>query len=257
VAVAPATPYDTAESILNTARAISADAATANGLSGDILADSQPYVFPMLSKVYRDLQDELISKSSEIMNKYSEVYGLPPTQWGNPRINVMLTYLGFICGPDPGGIYPNITLPQDMIKPLELWECIEGQRRWVPMKQAADSISSRPTQARFGVWDFQQDILYLPGSSQTNDLKIKYVWSMPDLTEPDDPVYILHAQTALACQLVADVAKMLGGLEMAATFTKDASDGRARIVNRTARKESYVSYNRIPFRARGSGRGRR
>lgn len=251
----PTLPYDTAESVLNTARAISADAATANGLAGDILADSQPYVFPMLAKIYRDLQDDLISVSSEIMNKYITILGLEPTEWNNPRENVTLSYLGFTYGPTQ--IDANITLPPDLIKPLELWECISGQQHWVQMRQAADALSSRPTTSRFRIWDYQNDVLIMPGASQTNDLKIKYLGSFPDLTNANSIVYVLRAQTYLACKLVAEVSKMLGGLEMAQIFDADAEKAKARISNRTARKESYGSYNRIPFRGRrGSGRGR-
>lgn len=253
---APAQPYDTAETVLNFARAITVtDAASANGLAGDILNDSQPYVFPILSKVYRDLQDELISQSSEIMNMYGYLLALEPTAWNNPRVNVTVNFQGYTYGPND--IDSTIMLPPNLIKPLELWECVTGQQRWAPMRQAADSISSRPTTSRFGIWDYQNDILILPGASQTNDLKIKYVGSFPDLTGPNSIVYILRSQTALACQFLSEVSESLGDLETAATFSKRASDARGRIVNRTARKEAYGSYNRIPFRGRhGSRRGR-
>lgn len=255
MAIAPSTPYDTAETILNLARSIAGDAATANGLAGDILADSQPYIFPILTKAYRDLQDELISHSSEIMNKYGFIEALEPTEFNNPRINVTLSFLGYNYG--GATIDGTKTLPLDMIKPLEIWECITGQQHWVAMKQAADSIASRPTTARFRIWDFQNDVLILPGSSQTNDLKIKYVCSFPDLASPTAPIYILRSQTYLACKVCAEVAKLTGGLESAAIFEQDAKEAKARIVNRTARKESYGAYNRIPFRGRrGSGRGR-
>jgi hypothetical protein len=254
VAIAPSTPYDSAESILQLARSISADAATANGLAGDILADSQPYIFPLLTKAYRDLQDELISQSSEIMNKYGYVYALEPTAYNNPRFNVQLSFLGYTYG--EGKLDGTKALPPDMVKPLELWECIAGQQRWVEMKQASDSISSRPTNSRFRIWDFQNDILYMPGASQTNDLKIKYLGTFPDLAGPTAPVYILRSQTYLANKLVADVGRALGALEMIPSFEAEAEKAKARIVNRTARKESYGSYNRRPFRQRGSRRGR-
>ena len=253
--VAPSTPYDSAEYVTNLARVISADAASANGLAGDILADSQPYLFPFLAKIYRDLQDELISGSSEIMTKYGFILGLPPTLWGNPRVNVLLTYLGYIYGPDI--VDGNLALPLDMIKPLELWECISGQQHWTLMKQAADNIASRPTTSRFRIWDFANDKLILPGASQTNDLKIKYLCSFPDITGPNSQVMILRSQTYLACQLVAEVAAMLGGEEARVDFTNRAVEAKKAIINRTARKEQYAAYQRIPFRGRGRGRGRR
>jgi len=251
--IAPSTPYDTAEAVLNTARSISADAATANGLAGDILADSQPYVFPILQKCYRDLQDELISKSVETFSKYGHIYAIPPTQASNVRTNVTISFLGYFNGQT---VLPNITLPQDCIKPLELWESVNGANSWQPMKPVADAIASRPTTNRFGVWDFANDILILPGSSQTEDLKLKYLCYAPDLTGPTSVAYVLHCQTALANLLVCAVSKMLGGLEMAGVFEKDYKRAIDLIVNRTARREAYQSFNRIPFRGRGRGRGR-
>lgn len=253
MSVAPSTPYDTAESILNTARSISADAATSNGLAGDILADSQPYVFPLLAKCYRDLQDDLISKGVETFSKYGFIYGVSPTQATNPRVNVTISYQGYFNGQT---VVPNVTLPADLIKPLELWEAIQGQNSWSPMRPVSDSISSRPASSRFGVWDFQNDILILPGSSQPEDLKLKYLCYAPDLTGPNSVAYVVRCQTALANKLVAAVSKMLGGVEMAGIFEADEKKAVELIVNRTARKEAYQSFNRIPFRGRGRGRGR-
>jgi hypothetical protein len=253
VAIAPSIPYDTAESILNEARAISADAATANGLAGDILNDGQPYVFPILQKCYRRLQDELISKGVETYSKYGEIYNITPTQTGNPRINVTISYLGYWDG---YRVWPNITLPADMIKPLELWECYPGESAWKPMRPVSDSISSRPTTNRFNVWDFEQDILSMPGSSQTSNLKMKYLLYAPDLTGPNSQALVVHCQSALANKMVAQVSKMLGGLEMAQAFEADAQKDIDMIVNRTARKEAYQAFQRRPFRSRGRGRGR-
>lgn len=253
MSVAQSLPYDTAESIMNTARSISADAASQQGLAGDILNDQQPYVYPILSKCYRDLQDRLISGGVETFSKYGHIYGITPTQAASPRTNVNISYQGYWNGQTS---IPNIVIPADLIKPLELWECPSGAGFWTPMKQAADSISSRPTQNRFGIWDYQNDILILPGSSNTNDIKMKYLCYAPDLTGPLSVAYVVHCQTALSNMLVASVCKMLGGLEMAAVFQKDADQAIDALINRTARKELYGSYRRIPFRS-SHGRGRR
>lgn len=253
MSIAPSTPYDTAEQILNVARSISADAATSNGLAGDILADTQPYVFPILQKCYRDLQDELISKGVETYNKYGIIYGITPTQANNPRVNVTISYQGYFNGQT---VIPNVKLPPDLIKPLEAWEAVSGATSWQPMKPVSDSIASRPTSNRFGVWDFQNDVLILPGSSQSEDLKLKYLCYAPDLTGPNSVAYVVHCQTALANMVVASVSKMLGGIEMASVFQKDCDKAIDMIVNRTARAEGYKAFNRIPFRGRGRGRGR-
>jgi len=253
LAIAPSTPYSTAEQILNTARAISADAATANGLAGDILNDAQPYLFPLLQKCYRTLQGQLISKGVETFSKYGEIYNILPTASNNPRVNVTISYLGYWNGQT---VNPTVTLPADLVKPLELWECYPGETAWKPMKPVSDSISSRPTTNRFCVWDFEQDILSMPGNSQTANLKMKYLLYAPALTSPASVAYVVQCENALANLLVAAVSKMLGGLEMSAVFDKDATMEINMIVNRTARKEQYQAFNRKPFRSRGRGRGR-
>ena len=124
------------------------------------------------------------------------------------------------------------------------------------MKPVSDAIASRPTTPRFGVWDFQNNTLILPGSSQTENLKLKYLCYAPDLTNPNAVAYVMHCQTALANRVVAAVSKMLGGVEMSAIFDKDGDKAVNMIVNRTARKEAYQSFSRKPFRGRGRGRGR-
>lgn len=248
--VVTANQYDTAEQILELARSISNDASTSNGLAGDILADSQPYTFPILAKCYRDLQDDLITGGVETFSKYGHIYGVLPTQAQNPRTNVTISFIGYWNGQITN---PAIKLPPNMIKPLELWQCPSGNFFWGSMRQVPDSISSRNPAPLPGVWDFENDVLILPGSTQSYDIKMKYLLYAPDLTGPTSQVYIQHAQTALANLVVADVSEMLGGLDVA-TFKDNAKKAIDKIINRTARKEQYSSFQRIPFRGRGIGR---
>ena len=245
-------PFQTAEYILQLARSISNDASTSAGIAGDILADAQPYVFPILSKCYRDLQDELISAGVETFSKFGEIYGVTPTMVKNPRTLVSISFLGYWNGVSTN---PAVKLPPDMIKPLELWECPTGNFSWLPMKQVPDSISSRSVQSRHGVWDFEQDVLLMPGSSITNDLRMKYLCTAPDLTGPNSVVYVRNCQTALANMFIAAVSKFLGGIEMVPIWEADAKKAINAIVNRTGRKEAYSSFQRLPFRGGGRRAG--
>ena len=157
-----------------------------------------------------------------------------------------MTYLGYIYGPQPGNENENITLPPDMIKPLELWECISGQEHWVPMKQAADSIASRPTTSRFRIWDFQNDKLILPGASEMNDLKIKYLCVSGSYECEFHVTSCVHRRFLRASSLPKSPD---AGRPRVAQVFDGAEKAKARI-NRTARKESYGSFNRHPFRGR-------
>jgi hypothetical protein len=221
---------------------------------GDLLNPSkQTYVLPLLNKLYRELQDRLISASVETFNKYGYILALPPAATNNPSYMVSISYAGYFDGQNN---WLQWRLPPDMLKPMELWERQTGNNVWNPMKPVSDSISTRPIVPRFNNWDYQTDVLYLPPSSQTNDLKFKYLCYAPDITSVSSPIMVPRCQSALSYRLAAEVAKSRGGLEMAAIWAKDADTFEQAIVNRSGRKESYMAFFRKPFRP-GRRRGRR
>lgn len=247
------TPFDTAGYVLEQAIIITGDTAGPAGIAGNILNANQPGILPLLNKLYRELQDRLISASVETFNKYGYILGIPPANTSNPSSQVYLNYVGYFDGQN---VQPNFKLPPDLLKPLEIWERQTGNNFWVPMKSAADSISTRPITPFYKIWDFETDTLYLPPGSQTNDLKLKYLCYAPDITTVNSPILVARCQSALSYRMAAEVAKGRGGLEMAAVWTQDAKDHEAAIINRSARKEQYQSFVRKPFRQRRAARGR-
>lgn len=248
------TPYDTAGYILEQAIIITGDTAGPAGLAGNILNANQPGVLPMLNRLYRELQDRLISASVETFNKYGYINGIPPANTNNPSFQVWLNYQSYFDGNENLAAWH---LPPDLLKPLELWQRQAGNNFWVPMKPVSDAIETAPIVPYFNVWDYQNDKLLLPPASQTNDIKLKYLCYAPDITSPSSPVLIARCQSALAYRMASEVAKQRGGLEMAAVWAKDADTAEAEIINRTARRESYQAFFRRPFRSHRGGRGRR
>jgi hypothetical protein len=251
--VTPPTPDVTAEDILQATRVICNDAGLS--LAGKILADNQPYTFTMLQTCYEDMQDRLISKGVDTYKKYWVVTGLTAITVNDPGVDVILEYGGYFDGTT---LQPSPTLPSDLLKPVELWERQHGATSaWIPMRQVSDSISSRPQNLRFGVWDWETDQLTLPGATQANDIRIKGLLAAPALTGPSSPVLIPRCKIALANLLAEMAAKSRGGTEMAAVFAKDAEMAIERIANRTAIKEQYANFQRKPFRNRSrNSRGR-
>jgi hypothetical protein len=245
VPIVSSPPYDTAGFILQQAIARSGDSGSPNGISGDLLNSAQPGVIQLLNGCYRDLQDRLISKGVETFNKYWEIDAIPPADTSNPSTAIYINYTGYFDGTN---MQSDWFLPSDMIKPLELWERQTGNNFWVPMTMAADSISTRPPMPFFHEWDWQNDTLYLPVANQTNDMKIKGLCYAPDITDTNSPILISRCQTALAYLFLTEMAKQRGGLELAAAWKADADMWINAIVNRTARKEQYGSYFRLPFR---------
>lgn len=143
-------------------------------------------------------------------------------------------------------------LPQDLRKPLEIWESPNGGNVWKLMKQASDAISTRPIQQMYRIWDFKNDKLYLPPTSQSNDIKIHGLCMAPDITGSPSPILVMNCSTALAYLVVEMASRMRGGLK-ANEFGALAKDAIDQIINQTIRKELYATYVKAPFR---NSRGR-
>lgn len=251
-------PYPSAELVLQNARAMCNDAALS--IAGSILADTQPYVFPMLEERYEYLQERLMAAGVNTFSKYGYCLGLLPSALpGDPTVQVQLSYLGYFDGVNDYSatttpIGP--TLPADLLQPLEIWERQSGSvENWVPMRQASDAIGARCVNSRMGIWDYENDILFFQGATFTNDIKLKYICFAPSLTDPGSPVMVIRCIPALSALMAEAAAKSRGGTEAAAMFKQQAEEAIKMIISRTARKEQYASFNRMPFR--GGGRRRR
>lgn len=247
-------PYDSAEQILELARTMANDAALS--IAGDILADSQPYVFTMLQGCYEDLQDRLAAEGANTYKKYAIVTGLTavasPGGLADPTIQVQLMYTGYNDGVTN---HAAPTLPADMLEPLEVWERQNGTiQRWREVQQASDSINQSTRTPTFGTWDWESDILYLPGATQSNDLKFKYIPYMPTLTTGTSPVIYAKCKNALAALMVKAAALSRGGNEIAAAYEIEAQNFIKNMVNRQSTKEQYGTSVRRPFRSHGARR---
>lgn len=149
------------------------------------------------------------------------------------------------------------TLPIDLVKPLELWECSSsGGTRWIPMTQAPDSITPSVIQPRFGSWSGTYDRIFLPGASQYNNLLIKYLPRLPDIVTFETPLMVIGSERALAYLVLEQLSGARGG-PMAAQYHEQAEWHISQILNQTVRKQAYAQFVRKPFRSRNRGYGSR
>jgi len=244
------TIYPTAEDILIAARVMANDAQFS--IDGDILNDQQPYVFPMLQLCYEKLQRRLIRGGMNTYNKTVDITGLTAVGTADPTTQVQLLYSGYFDGVNMAA---NPTLPPDLIVPLEIWSRQSATiNRWAKLGQVSDSITTSSQTSAFGEWDWETDTLFLPGSTISNDLRIKYILFAPELTGPDSQVFVVGCKVALAALIGEMAAKSRGGSEAAAAFKAESENEIQLLLAPYARKEQYASFVRKPFR--GNRRGR-
>jgi hypothetical protein len=226
-------------------------------LTGSVLnPSSNPAVWPLVNHCYRELEDELLRLGVETFTKTADLLNLEPSAAPLPRTTLYINWTGYWDGNETND---EVLLPDDLLTPLEVWECPSGSNMtWLPMRQAPDQLKTQLPGNRFQQWGWWDNQLNIPQCTQQMDLRIRYLAYASDITDGTTPLVIPHSKTALAYLVAATAAKSRGGLEIAAVYKQDAKEAIGRIASRTARREDYSRFVRKPFRGgyRGAGRGR-
>lgn len=95
-------------------------------------------------------------------------------------------------------------VPPDLLVPLFLWERETGStENWVEMVERPDGLPSVLPSLRFRIWEWRQDGLYMPGASQSNDVRLRYTGSLAQFVSVNDTLYFRGATGALAYYMVS------------------------------------------------------
>lgn len=251
VAVAP---YDTVNTVLNTARVRLNDAIAS--LGGDVLTNAQPYTQQFANTAWRRMQDFLANLGYARLTQEVILTGLPPTESADPASQVWLNWSQYFDGVNYFAPPNTPVLPLDLILPLKVWERWTGQNAvFTPMEMWIDGIPTWTKQNRNLVWEWREDALYMPGSLNTMDLRIRYAAYLPDFITVgavnwyDQPVPIVRCLDALANYICYEVSNSRGD-QVATTFRADAEAAAKRLFNREVSQRQRVNIRR---RGRSAG----
>lgn len=249
----PAAPYDTAEYVLNLARAITNDAA--QSIAGSILADTQPYTIVMLNSCFRDLQRELVNRGVELFVKESIIVGLGAATTNDPSVQIYLSYTGYFDGTN---LNASPVLPQDMIAPIRLWERQTGMSTspFYPMRPTNDGLPTIAQTGRFAWWEWKNDTVYFVGATQSNDVRVRYWSFLQDLVDATSIVPIFDAANCLAHKLAKEFGSARGS-PLAQYMAAEEQRYLQQIVARTARKKQRGQHRRRPYGGQHSPIGTR
>lgn len=213
--------------IMNLVRALVNDSqagATATPGEGQIITDNpsispftQPFLNSAIREVYRELrnagQPTLIKDNviiSGLTPVYSPTYGLAAQ---DPAVQVYLGFGGYFDGNSING---DLLLPNDVINVVRVWERQTGTNNsFVPMTQPEFGLPSRLQQDTFDEWEWRNDAIWMVGSIQTRDLRLRYKCALPQFfssTLNFDSTYvpIIDCVDAVAYKTAAKYAGSLG-----------------------------------------------
>lgn len=256
--------YPSLNNIANLVRSIVGDdkpGATGIPGEGQILTNASVTLQNFMNSAIRDLyRDVRIMGQPTLIKDNYIVLGVPPVNSSlgvgvmNPAVQVALQYTGFFDGLQ---MWPNLTLPQDMILPLEVWERQSGTQ--FPFSQMVQSKSALYPQNQaqwMGNWEWRTDAIWMPGATLSVDLRLRYICSFADLAAPGIDwtqtfVPILDCSEAVAYKTALMVPGRLGGgsLEYAMMMEQKAT---FKLRQQVTRQRQYVDYQRPVY---GTGAG--
>jgi hypothetical protein len=248
-------PYDTAGYILQLTRSRINDAA--QSLDGNLLSDQQPYTFTYLNAAYRHLQRKLTNGSMETFVRETQLLQMPPAAGLDPGLQTYLSFTGFYDGEQ---MHANPVLPVDMIAPLRIWERQSGSspsvlnpNTFIPMAKSSDGLPSRIQTIYLSQWEWREDAIWFVGSTQTNDLRLRYNAWLTDLLDSTSLVMIVNCADALAYYTAAEFAKARGS-DLADNFYAMGDDVVKDMTLLDSRARQRQNHRRKPY-SRGNHSG--
>jgi hypothetical protein len=200
--VIPSSAYVSLESVLNLIRAVSNDQIYSQ--AGEIFTDTNNSAFSLMNDSLEWFQNEVNNHGVKTFEKETFLTGITPAAFvpaNDPGQQVSISDTGYFDG-TLSHVSPQI--PIDLLEPLRLYERQTGQTEgWVPMRNMSDGLPSQTPYRRFGMWEWRQDGLYMPGSIQTNDIRLRYIGSHAVLVTPNDTLYFRGAVGAISYKTVA------------------------------------------------------
>ena len=254
--------YPSFEEIMNLVRALVNDSQagiTGTPGEGQVVTDSpviSPFTLQFINSAVRQIYRELRNIGAPTLIKDNVIIsGLTPI-WGanglgncDPAAQQFLSYSGFFDG---HSINPLLQLPGDLLYPERLWERQTGTNNsFAAMRQEESGMDSRPQYPTLANWEWRNDNIWFVGSTQLNDVRLRYYCSLPQFFSPtldfsSTFVPVLDSADALAYKIAVMYARMLGSPGLP-DLISEAKEQVFQLKNEYTRRTQSRDYRRIGY----------
>ena len=248
--------------ICNLVRALINDSqagATGTPGEGQIFTDDpsiSPFVQPFLNSGIRALYRELrnVGDPALVFDNYI-ITGVTPVNGPNglaipdPAVQGYVGKDGYFDGSQ---ISANISLPGNLLYLERVWERMSNtSNTFTQMTQSQFGLNSRPQQPTLMDFEWRNYQLWMVGSTQTNDLRLRYWGSLPTfysatLDFASTFVPIIDCTDALAYKIATMYARMLGSPGLA-DLAGEAKEQMFQLKNAVVRRAQSIEYMRSPY----------
>jgi hypothetical protein len=245
---------------MNTARVRLNDCPLA--LSGNLLADSQPYSQQFYNNGWRTFQRDLADFGDPACSEEVVIYSLPPVANTDPATLVYLGQAAYFDGQNYWAPPSINLLPQDLICPLHVWERLGGTIQLFNEVTPCDNgVPRGPKTTYLQYWEWRSagpgngNAIFFPGATVARDVMIRYASFLPDAVQSGNtqwyqqPIPMLRVSDIVGDYVAAEFAFSRGSEQAKAAANSFWADGKAKM-------RSYVNSTTMKIRQRINHRRR-
>lgn len=244
--------YPTLLMVTQLARSVVNDAFTSRDGTpggGRILTDKAAFLIPFVNSAMSELQARLINNGIQTFTMDNvDLTPILPIVQSDPSVQVSLTYTGYSNGTTS---YPAPALPNDLLVPEVLWSRPTGSNLpFKEMYQPQEGISSRSQGASLHEWEWRGDSIWMPGATQTQDIRIRYVKKLPFFTGTEDfkiTVIPIQGSVNILAYMVASKYALARGATDVTMLDANAEKYMTLLIKHYVRQRQSVSYYRPAY----------
>lgn len=257
--------YPSLEVIANLARSkVNDDKKGLTGTAGEgqILTDQSVTLINFMNSAIRDTYRDCrimgmktLIKDNYILTGITPVNSVLGVGVMNPAVQVSIQFIGYFDGIS---FNPLITLPADMILPLEMWERQNGTNNpFGLMSQSPGALTPRNQTANLGTWEWRGDAIWMNGAIQTRDVRLRYIATFSDLAASSVDftstfVPIADCHEAVADKIAAEYAMRLisplqGGQTVAQMANARADRSMRKLRQQVTLNKQMIDYQRPSY----------
>lgn len=229
--------------------------------TGDIFADTQAYVLPIINLAWRKLQEKLDISSHPRLRDETVIFNVPVVGTLDPSAQCWINWTGFFNGV---ATFTTPRLPANFMSPIEMWERqsngnsnVLNLLEFSPMSPTVGHLPARAKGTYNSMFDWREDAIYFPGAIIPRDFRISFRAYLPDIAVSgsfsNTVVPLMRCARALAYYAAAEFVEPRGGV-LAQSFTAQGDDAMDMI---TIRESKLLQFTNVRRRAVYVSGGRR
>jgi hypothetical protein len=259
----PVVPFDTVDAAMNTARVRLNDCPLA--LSGNLLANSQPYAQTIYNDGWRGFQRDLADYGDPANTNEFLSQLLPVVANLDPAKQVYLGQAAYFDGQN-FWYPPSVNLlPTDCIMPLHIFERMGGtiQPFTNRVEPCDNGLPLGPKTTYLKYWEWRSagpgngNAIWMPGATVPRDVYIRYASFLPDAVNAgptqwyQQPIPMMRVSDIVADYVAAEFAFSRGSEQAKAVANSFWADGKMKMrsyVNSTTNKiRQRINHRRRSF----------